>query len=67
MGFQVEAKYHESGMGFAGMYADGTEDFYDLSGMSASDVEHHIPEELDAEFCISENMYEWEAENSEES
>lgn len=67
MGFQVEAKYYESGMGFAGMYQDGTDDYYDLGDMSASDVEHSIPEELDAEFGISDSMYEWEAENSEES
>ena len=66
MGFLVEAKYYESGMCFAGMYADGIDNYYELSGMSAADVEQKIPEELDAEFCISENMYEWEAENTEE-
>ena len=66
MGFLVEAKYYETGMGFAGMYADGIDNYYELSGMSAADVEQKIPEELDAEFGISENMYEWEAENTEE-
>lgn len=67
MGFQVEAKYYEPGMCYAGMYADGTDDYYDLGGLSASDVEQSIPEELDAEFGISDSMYEWEAENTEES
>ena len=66
MGFQVEAKYYESGMGFAGMYSEGCDDYYELSGMSAEDVEQKIPEELDAEFGISDNMYEWEADNTEE-
>jgi hypothetical protein len=66
MGFQVEAKYYEPGMGFAGMYSDGCDDYYELSGMSAEDVEQKIPEELDAEFGISDSMYEWEADNTEE-
>ena len=66
MGFTVEAKYYESGMCFAGMYADGNDDVYDMSGMSAADVESTIPEELDAEFGISDSMYEWEADNTEE-
>jgi hypothetical protein len=66
MGFQVEAKYYESGMGFAGMYSDGCDDYYELSGMSAEDVEQKIPEELDAEFGISDSMYEWENDNTEE-
>ena len=66
LGFQVEAKYYESGMCFAGIYTEGLDDYYELSGMSAADVEQKIPEELDAEFGISENMYEWEAENTEE-
>ena len=66
MGFLVEAKYYESGMCFAGMYADGIDNYYELSGMSAADVEQKIPEELDAEFGISDNMYQWEADNTEE-
>ena len=47
-------------------YADGNDDVYDMSGMSAADVESTIPEELDAEFGISDSMYEWEADNTEE-
>ena len=66
LGFQVEAKYYESGMCFAGIYTEGLDDYYELSGMSAAEVEQKIPEELDAEFGISENMYQWEAENTEE-
>jgi hypothetical protein len=66
LGFQVEAKYYESGMCFAGIYTEGLDDYYELSGMSAAEVEQKIPEELDAEFGISDNMYQWEAENTEE-
>lgn len=67
LGFTVEAKYYESGMCFAGMWYNGYDDFFDLSGLSAEQAEHTIPEELDAEFSISENMYDWEAENTPES
>jgi hypothetical protein len=35
--------------------------------LSAEDVERTIPEELDAEFGISDTMYEYEADNTEES
>ena len=67
LGFTVEAKYYEPGMCFAGMWYNGYDDFFDLGGLSAEEVEHSIPEELDAEFGISDSMYEWEAENTEES
>jgi hypothetical protein len=53
-------------MCFAGMWYNGYDDFFDLGGLSAEQVEHTIPEELDAEFGISDNMYQWEAENTEE-
>jgi pentatricopeptide repeat protein len=66
MGFQVEAKYYESGMMFAGMYENGCDSYYELGTMSAEDVEHTIPEELDAEFGISDSMYEYERENNED-
>jgi hypothetical protein len=66
MGFQVEAKYYESGMCFAGMYENGCDSYYELGTMSAEEVERTIPEELDAEFGISDNMYQYEADNPEE-
>jgi hypothetical protein len=66
MGFQVEAKYYESGMCFAGMYSNGSDDYYELGTMSAEDVERTIPEELDAEFGISDNMYQYEKDNNED-
>ena len=66
LGFQVEAKYYEAGMFFAGMYENGCDSYYELGTMSAEDVEHTIPEELDAEFGISDSMYEYEKENNED-
>lgn len=66
LGFNVESMYYEPGMAFAGIYTtDGGEDHYDLSGMTAEEVAAEIPQVLDEEFGISENMAEWEAENEE--
>jgi hypothetical protein len=53
-------------MCFAGMYSNGSDDYYELGTMSAEDVERTIPEELDAEFGISDNMYQYEKDNIEE-
>ena len=65
-GFTVKAFYWESGMCFAGMYADGYDDYYELGGMTSTEVAETIPGELDEMMAISENMAEWEAENAEE-
>jgi hypothetical protein len=65
MCFGVEAMYHEGGMGYAGTWNDGVDDYCDLSGMSADDIEQNYPE-LDECFGISESMREYEAENEEE-
>lgn len=65
LGFTVEAMYYEPGMAFAGVYTDGIDDSYDLSDMTAEEVEGTIPVELDEEFSISEQMADWEAENEE--
>jgi hypothetical protein len=59
MGFGVEAMYHEGGMAFAGTWCDGADDYVDLSGMSADDIERDYPE-LDECFGISECMREYE-------
>jgi hypothetical protein len=49
-------------MMFAGMYSNGNDDYYELGTMSAEEVERTIPEELDAEFGISDSMYQYETE-----
>jgi hypothetical protein len=65
MGFSVRAYYSEPGMGFAGVYEDGFDDYYEFSGMSADEVQDMIPEALDEMYGITESMREWEEENEE--
>lgn len=64
MGFSINAMYYEGGMGFCGRWEDGSEEFYDIKGKS-SWVKENIPSDIDAEFCISWGMAEWEEENAE--
>jgi hypothetical protein len=65
LGFSVRAYYYEGGMCFAGVWEDGDDDYYDLSGMDSAAVEEQLPKVLDEMFCISEYMAEWEEENQE--
>lgn len=66
LGFTVYATYYEPGSAFAGIWEDGHDDFYDLSGLDSGDVRQQVPQELDDAFSISESMAEWEAENEDE-
>jgi len=66
LGFEVRAYYYEGGMCFAGVWEDGIDDYYDLSGMDSAAVKEELPLDLDEMFCISEYMAEWEEENAEE-
>jgi hypothetical protein len=59
MGFGVEAMYYEGGMAYAGTWTDGCDDYVDLSGMSADDIEQNYAD-LDECFGISECMREYE-------
>jgi hypothetical protein len=59
MGFGVEAMYYEGGMCYAGTWSDGCDDYVDLSGMSADDIEQNYAD-LDECFGISECMREYE-------
>lgn len=63
LGFQVRAYYYEGGMCFAGVWEDGDDDFYDMSGMDSATVAEQLPEVLDEMFCISEYMAEMEDED----
>jgi hypothetical protein len=65
LGFEVRAYYNEPGMGFAGMY-EGSDEYYEYSGMSADEAEDYLPEALNEMYCITENMREWEEENEDE-
>jgi hypothetical protein len=59
MGFGVEAMYYEGGMAYAGVWSNGSDDYVDLSGMSADDIEQNYAD-LDECFGISECMREYE-------
>ena len=59
LGFGVEAMYYEGGMAYAGTWSDGCDEYVDLSGMSADDIEQNYAE-LDECFGISECMREYE-------
>ena len=66
MGFSITALYYESGMGFCGIWDNGSDEYYDIGGNSDW-VKLNIPEEIDDEFGISLSMAEWEAEQEEEN
>lgn len=66
LGFTVYATYYEPGCSFAGIWEDGMDDYYDLSGMDSGDVQQQLPQELDDSYGISETMAEYEAENEDE-
>jgi hypothetical protein len=53
-------------MGFAGIYEDGHDAYYELGNMTSEQVAEEIPSELDEMFGISETMAEYEAEEAEE-
>lgn len=63
LGFTVDAMYYEPGIGFAGMYADGADEYFELSGMSSEEIKDELPEELNDAFGISEDMAQWEEED----
>lgn len=65
MGFSIKAMYYEGGCAFCGIWEDGVEDFYEIKGNSKW-VKNNIPKELDDEFCIYDNMADYEAECEEE-
>ena len=65
LGFSVRLYYYEPGMAFAGIYEDGSDNYYDYGGMNSDQVAEELPSELDEMFGISESMAEWEEENQE--
>ena len=66
LGYEVEAFYYESGMGFAGYYLDGDNDEYNLVDMDADEVEAELPPALDEMFSISQCMRDWEEQEQED-
>jgi hypothetical protein len=66
LGFKILAMYYEPGMAFAGVYEDGTDDYYEYGSMDSAGIAETLPSALDEAFGISESVAEWEAENAEE-
>ena len=65
-GYEVLGYYYEPGMCFVGKYEDGCDDCMEFGGETSTTVRDAIGEELDDYFCISEQMAEYEEENSED-
>lgn len=61
LGFQVDAFYHEPGVGFCGRYHEGMDDYHDIDGDSDW-VAENIPQEIDEMFAIVESMSMWESD-----
>lgn len=66
MGFKVTATYYEPGMAFAGKYENGEDDCYEYSGMSSEEAREYIPQELQDEFGMVDDLAEWESESDDE-
>jgi len=65
-GYQVQAQYYEPGMAFVGEWNDGSDEYYDIGGLSADEVRDTIGEFLDDHFGVSECMREYEEMNKDE-
>jgi hypothetical protein len=65
-GYAVRLYYYESGMCFAGIYDENGDDFYEVGGMSSTEVADSLPSVLDDMFGISECIAEYEAEEEDE-
>jgi len=57
-GYGVNALYYEGGCAFCGEYVDGSDETYGTDG-KWQDVKNTIPDNIDLEFGITENMKEW--------
>jgi hypothetical protein len=66
LGFSVRLYYYEPGMAFAGIYEDGSDDYYDYGGMNSEQVAEELPTALDEMFGISESIAEYEQEENQE-
>ena len=65
-GFRIRAMYYEGGMAFAGIWEDGSDDYYEYGGLDSKGIADTLPVELDEAFGISESAAEWEAENGDD-
>ena len=63
MGFRIRAMYYEPGMAYAGIWEDGSDDYYEYGGMNSDEIAEELPMDLDEAFGISHSVSEWEQEN----
>ena len=64
--WEVSGLYHEPGMGFAGKYEDGYDDYYEFDYSERSEVEK-LPEEILEFTNAMEDLENWEEENEAEA
>lgn len=65
LGFEIDAFYHEPGMGFAGRYHAGNDDYYEFGDMTPDEVKELLPTEIDEEFDLVEQLRQWQDEDEE--
>ncbi len=65
-GWYISALYHEPGMGFAGKFEDGSDDYYEFDYTDREQVEN-LPEEILDFTNAMEDLENWEAEQEEEA
>jgi len=67
IGFEVKALYFEPGVNFCGIFDEGEDCHYSLSGLRSKQVKDLIPPELEVEFGILEYLSESESESDSDS
>jgi len=65
LGFTITAYYYEPGMGFCGIYDELGDAYYEIGDLSGDEVQESIPEELNEMFGISQEKWDYDAENEE--
>ena len=65
-GWTVNALYHEPGMGFAGKFADGFNDYYEYDYTNREEVEN-LPEDIQDFTNAFDDLENWEHEQEEEA
>jgi hypothetical protein len=66
MGFRIYADYHEPGMAFAGVWDNGSDDYYEYGDMTSEEIIETLPSDLDYTYGISDSAILYEEENEEE-
>jgi len=66
MGFRIYADYYEPGMAFAGVWDNGSDDYYEYGDMTSEEIIETLPSDLDYTYGISDQVAEWEAEQEED-